>query len=89
MLQHGVEVVDLDLEEAKDLLREFIERNPMSGAGTQAATRRSKHGSSPGHGDCEIAKPVDPEAPVSEKPEQMPTGRTVLLGPKHPKAKAE
>ena len=28
MLQHGVEVVDLDLDEAKDLLREFIERNP-------------------------------------------------------------
>ena len=29
MLQHGVEVVDLDLDEAKDLLRGFIERNPQ------------------------------------------------------------
>ena len=28
MLQRGVEVVDLDLDEAKELLREFIERNP-------------------------------------------------------------
>ena len=27
--QHGVEVVDLDLDEAKDLLRGFIERNPQ------------------------------------------------------------
>ena len=33
MLQHGVEVVDLDLEEAKDLLREFIERNPHEWCG--------------------------------------------------------
>ena len=29
MLRHGVEVVDLDLDEAKVLLREFIERNPQ------------------------------------------------------------
>ena len=28
MLQHGVEVVDLGLEEAKELLRTFIESNP-------------------------------------------------------------
>ncbi len=28
MLRHGIEVVDLDLQEAKDLLEEFIERNP-------------------------------------------------------------
>ena len=28
MLRHGVEVTDLDLEEAKALLREFIDRNP-------------------------------------------------------------
>ena len=26
--RHGVEVVDLDLQEAKDLLREFTQRNP-------------------------------------------------------------
>ena len=29
MLRHGVEVIDLDLEEAKDLLRAFIENNPQ------------------------------------------------------------
>ena len=28
MIHNGVEVVDLDLDKAKDLLREFIERNP-------------------------------------------------------------
>ena len=28
MLRHGVEVADLDLEEAKTLLREFIDRHP-------------------------------------------------------------
>ena len=28
MLRHGVEVTDLDLEEVKTLLREFIDRNP-------------------------------------------------------------
>ena len=28
MLQGGVEVGDLDLDEAKDILREFIQRNP-------------------------------------------------------------
>ena len=28
MLRHGIEVVDLDLQEAKDLLEEFIEKNP-------------------------------------------------------------
>ena len=28
MQRHGVEVVDLDLQEAKDLLREFTQRNP-------------------------------------------------------------
>ena len=28
MLRHGVEVTNLDLEEAKTLLREFIDRNP-------------------------------------------------------------
>ena len=28
MERHGVEVVDLDLEEAKELISEFIERNP-------------------------------------------------------------
>ena len=28
MLRHRVEVVDLDLDEPKELLREFIERNP-------------------------------------------------------------
>ena len=28
MQKHGVEVVDLDLQEAKDLLREFTQRNP-------------------------------------------------------------
>ena len=28
MLRHGVEVADLDLEEAKTLLRAFIDRNP-------------------------------------------------------------
>lgn len=28
MLRHGVEVVDLDLQEAKDLLARFIEKNP-------------------------------------------------------------
>ena len=28
MLRHGIEVVDLDLQDAKDLLEEFIERNP-------------------------------------------------------------
>ena len=28
MLRHGVEVIDLDLQEAKDLLEEFIEKNP-------------------------------------------------------------
>ena len=27
--QHGVEIVDLDLDEAKELLRGFIERNPQ------------------------------------------------------------
>ena len=26
--RHGVEVVDLDQDEAKDILREFIQRNP-------------------------------------------------------------
>lgn len=28
MLRHGVKVIDLDLQEAKDLLAEFINRNP-------------------------------------------------------------
>ena len=28
LLRHGLEVTDLDLEEAKTLLREFIDRNP-------------------------------------------------------------
>ena len=28
MLRHGVEATDLDLDEAKNLLREFIENNP-------------------------------------------------------------
>ena len=28
MLRHGVEVIDLDLQEAKDLLARFIEKNP-------------------------------------------------------------
>ena len=28
MLRHGAEVIDLDLQEAKDLLAEFINRNP-------------------------------------------------------------
>ena len=28
MQRHGVEVVDLDQDEAKDLLREFIKQNP-------------------------------------------------------------
>lgn len=28
MLRHGIEVIDLDLDEAKELLAEFIERNP-------------------------------------------------------------
>ena len=28
LLRHGVEVTDLDLEEAKVLLRKFIDRNP-------------------------------------------------------------
>ena len=28
MLRHGVEVTDLDMEEAKALLRQFIDRNP-------------------------------------------------------------
>ncbi len=29
MLRHGVEVIDLDLDEMKNLLREFIEHNPQ------------------------------------------------------------
>ena len=29
MLQHGVQITDLDLDEAKDLLARFIERNPQ------------------------------------------------------------
>ena len=29
MRQHGVEIVDLDLDEAKELLRRFIGRNPQ------------------------------------------------------------
>ena len=28
MLRHGIEVIDLDLDEPKELLAEFIERNP-------------------------------------------------------------
>ncbi|MEI6080507.1 MAG: nucleoside deaminase [bacterium] len=28
MMQHGVEVVDLDLDECKDMMKEFIEKNP-------------------------------------------------------------
>ena len=31
--RHGVEVVDLDLDEAKELLREFIIRNPQEWSG--------------------------------------------------------
>lgn len=29
MLRHGVEVIDLDLDEAKDLLRNFIQHSPQ------------------------------------------------------------
>ena len=29
MLRHGVEVIDLDLDEARELLKEFIENNPQ------------------------------------------------------------
>ena len=28
MVQHGVEVVDLDLDECKDMMKEFIDKNP-------------------------------------------------------------
>ena len=47
MLRHGIEVIDLDLQEAKDLLARFIEKNPAEWYGDIGKIEQRPTGAAP------------------------------------------